>query len=167
MRNERGFTLLETMIAMGIMLVAFASILMVQSGSLNASAKAKQMNIVAMLARNAMIEAEQTFEGKQFEEVDKEKEGKFPNPYQDFRWKRSIKEIKFPSLGIGGGKGEKKDGEGANDKVEMLAKLFTNFLSKAVREVTVTVIWNRGSGDQSFAVSTYWVDLNHEFALSE
>ena len=50
---------------------------------------------------------------------------------------------------------------------EMLTKLVTNFLSKALREVTVTISWKKGAGEQSYAVTTYWVDLNHEFQLSE
>jgi hypothetical protein len=43
----------------------------------------------------------------------------------------------------------------------------SSYLSKAIREVTVTITWQRGSGTQNFSVSTYWVNLNHEFSLSE
>src|SRR6478735_4350708 len=83
----QGFTLLEVIIAMAIMTLAFSSILAVEMGSINASARAKQMNIVAMLAKNQMVETEYKIEGKKFDEVKKEESGAFPSPYQDYTWK--------------------------------------------------------------------------------
>ena len=49
----------------------------------------------------------------------------------------------------------------------MLTKMMTNYLSKAVREVTVTIFWKKGSGEQSFTIATYWVNLNNEFKLPQ
>jgi general secretion pathway protein I len=174
MGNRRGFTLLETMIAMAIMLVAFSSILMVESSSINTSAKARQMNIVAMLAKNIMIESEQLVEGKAFEEVEKEETGAFPEPYAEYKWKREIKEIEFPNLNVAGGGGKEggaggagADAEGTDQGTEMLTKLLTQFLSKAAREVTVTITWPKGPREQSFSITTYWVDLNHEFQITQ
>jgi len=169
--NTSGFTLLEVIIAMAIMVLAFSSILAVEQGSINASTRAKEMNIVGMLAKNQMVETEYKIEGKTFDEVKKEESGTFEAPYEEYRWKTTVQELKFPSLGsLGGGSGEKKSGggdEAQNQMTTLVTKLLTNFLSKAIREVTVTVIWKRGSGEQSFSLATYWVDLNYEFKLSE
>jgi prepilin-type N-terminal cleavage/methylation domain-containing protein len=169
--GEAGFTLLETMIAMAIMMVAFASILMVESSSINTSVKAKQMNVVTMLAKNLMVETEYSFEGKTFDEYKKEESGTFPEPYQDYSWKREVKEVKFPDLGSGSAKASASDKSGdaaAQDEASrQLTKLLTQFLSKATREVTVTIKFKRGSGEQSYSIATYWVNLNHEFQLSE
>lgn len=174
--GTEGFTLLEVIIAMAIMAVAFSAILAVEGGAINASARAKQLNVVAMLAKNQMIDTEYVIEGKKFEEVEKEKSGTFDAPYQEYRWKRTIKEMKFPNLA--GGKGKKPDqgnagssATGGNNRQtelgDMVGKLITNFFSKAMREVTITVTWTRGKGEQSYSVSTYWVDLNHEFKITE
>ena len=164
-RSEQGFTLLEVIIALSIMVLSFASILAVESNSINATIRAKEMNIVAMLARNQMVELEYKIEGKTFEEVRKEEGGSFDPPYESYRWKSEIKEIKFPNLNPGG---EKKEGEeGGNQYAELITKLVAKFFSKAIREISVTVFWKRGSSDQSFSVSTYWVDLNHEFETTE
>ncbi len=156
--SESGFTLLEVIIAMAIMVLSFTSILAVEQGSINASARAKQMNIVGMLARNQMVETEYKIEGKSFDEVQKEESGTFPEPYTDYRWKTKIIELKFPPLNLGnpGNKGETQE-------TETLSKLVSNFLSKAIREVSVTISWNRGAGEQSFTLATYWVNLNYEF----
>ena len=58
MVNSKGFTLLEVMIAMAIMMVAFTAILMVESNSLNTSSRSKQMNLISMLAKNLISPAE-------------------------------------------------------------------------------------------------------------
>ena len=170
--HESGFTLLETMIAMTIMLVAFSAILMIESNSLNSAAKSRQMNVVAMLAKNIMVETELKLEGRIFSEIKKEDTGDFKEPYQEYKWKREIKEVKFPNLNMAGKKQEGGDenadeGSGSNSLAETLTKLLTNFLSNAIREVVVTISWKKGSGEQSFTVATYWVNLNNEFSLRE
>ncbi len=173
-----GFTLLEVIIAMAIMVIAFAAILAVEGGAINASARAKQLNVVAMLAKNQMIDTEYLIEGKTFDEVEKEKEGTFESPYQDFRWKRTVKELQFPKIlgGLGkpGGSESKENGAGSSssgggdtEMADMITKMITSFFSKALREVTVTVFWKRGKGEQSYALTTFWVDLNYVFKLSE
>lgn len=163
--NRRGFTLIETIIALAIMTLAFAAILDVESESINAAARTRQMNIVAMLAKNIMVETEYKFEGKTFDEYKKEDGGQFEAPYEDFKWKTEIKEIEFPN--IGASSAQTGADQAGGDITETFTKLVTNFLSKAIREVVVTITWKKGRGEQNFTVSTYWVDLNHEFNLSE
>lgn len=172
--NNSGFTLLEVMIAMAIMLVAFASILMVESASLNTSAKSKQMNVVAMLAKNEMVQAENEFTGKKFDEIKKEQSGSCPEPYKEYTCSRVIKEVELPNLslsgsGNGSGTGDTStDNNSSNTQIqETMTKLVTKYLSKAVREVTVTISWKKGTGEQKYSISTYWVDLNSDFSLSE
>ncbi|MGK5090222.1 hypothetical protein WDW86_21955, partial [Bdellovibrionota bacterium FG-2] len=60
-----------------------------------------------------------------------------------------------------------RGGEAGGGMAEMVTKLLTKYLSKSLREVALTVFWKRGTGEQSFTVSTYWVDLTHEFELTE
>ena len=173
LNNRSGFTLLEVVIAMAIMAICFGSILAVEGGAINASTRAKQMSTVATLARNQMIETEYKIEGKKFEEVKKEDQGTFKEPYQDYSWKRVIKEITLPNLTslLSGGGSTAKDSSssksGANQNAEMLGKLLTKFLSKALREVTVTILWTKGGNQLNYSVSTYWVDLNYEFSTTE
>jgi len=182
-----GFTLLETIIALAIMVVAFASIIMAESNSIQASIHAKEMNIVAMLARNKMIETEYKIEGKTFDEYKKEENGTFETPYQDYKWLTEVKEIEFPNLtsiqsagqSPSGGGGSSTSGNGTQGAdansgfAETITKLLTKYLSKSLREVTITVSWKNTNGGKlakdtkKFSLTTYWVDLNHDFDLSE
>lgn len=176
-KAEAGFTLLEVIIAMAIMALAFGAILAVEGSSINASIRAKQMNIIAMLAKNQMVETEFRIRNKPFDEIPKEENGKFDPPYETYRWKTTIREIKFPQLSQGKQGGDNNSNANStssgatndtsnSDMANQVTKLTSNFLSKALREVTVSVIWKQGSKDQNFSLSTYWVDLNHEFNLT-
>lgn len=165
LQNQNGFTLLETMIAVAIMVVAFGSVLMIESGALKTAEKSKQMNIVAMLAKSKMTETEVYIESKTFNEVKDEESGEFEEPYQDYKWSRKIKEVEFPQINFGA---SNQDGDNkVTTTQETLSKLMSNYLSKAIREVTITITWQRGKGTQNFSLSTYWVNLNHEFSFSE
>jgi general secretion pathway protein I len=169
LQNARGFTLLETMIAVAIMVMGFSAILMVQSSSLNTSMKAKQLNIATMLARNKMVETEKEIEGKTFDETVKEKKGEFKEPFNEYSWTQEIKEIEFPDLlGAAASSGE-ASGEGGENTggpmVEKVTQMITKYLSSSIREVHVTINWKRGEGTQSFKLVTYWVDLNRDMEL--
>ena len=161
--SRAGFTLLEVLIAIMIMAMAMGSIIGIQGGAIVATTRSKTMNIVAMLARNQMIEAELKIRGKTFEETKKEDAGVFEEPYQDYRWKMEIKEIKFPQMA----NMTNKESKGVNQMQEMITKLTSSFLSKAIREMSVTVLWKNNNKEQNYTVTTYWVNLNHEFSLTE
>lgn len=190
---EDGFTLLEVLIALAIMVICFASVLSVESGAINASARAKTMNIVQMLAKNQMIETEYKIQGQIFDSVKTEDGGKFKSPYEDYRWTTTVKKIDFPNItgaisAAAGGGGTAPSGSGASGggsgaatggansaaaasqepttgMAQQVSQLVTQYLSQAVREVTVTIYWKKGGGEQHFSVSTYWVDLGHDFQI--
>jgi hypothetical protein len=151
-------------IAMAIMTMALSSILAVESGALNASARAKQMNIVAMLVKNEMIQTEYYFEGKTFDEVDKDKTQAFEAPYEEYKWRRVIKEVSFPTITPGS---LNPNSDSTDQNADTMAKVISKFLSKSIREVDVSVIWQKSGKDQNFTVATYWVDLNHAFDMQE
>jgi hypothetical protein len=48
-----------------------------------------------------------------------------------------------------------------------VVKLATKYLSKASREIVITIKWIEKKEEQKFVVSQYWVDLNHAFELTE
>jgi prepilin-type N-terminal cleavage/methylation domain-containing protein len=167
--KQSGFTLLEVVIAMAIMAICFGSILAVEGGAINASTRSKQMSDVATLLRNQMIETEYKIEGKKFEEVKKEDQGIFKDPYAAYSWKRVIKEITLPDLTslLSGGGNKDSSKDGPNQYAEMIGKRVTKFLSKALREVTVTILWTKGGNQLTYSASTYWVDLNYDFNTTE
>jgi hypothetical protein len=155
------------MIAIGILAIGIGAILVAENKSLDVTLRAKRMTTVATLARNILVEAERETQGKSFDEIRKESAGNFDAPYAEFSWERKIKEITFPNL-MDTGAGAAKEGEvrSIDANAERVVKIATNFLSKATREITVTISWKDQGETRTYAVSQYWVDLNHEFKLS-
>lgn len=149
------------------MTVTFASILMVESNSIQAVTRTKILNVVSMLIQTTLTETEYLIENKQFTEVKDEETGTYPEPYQDYSWKRKIKELEFPDLStaLNNSEGEEKQPNQQTDILQTMNRLLTNFLSKAMREVTVSVIWNTTGKPEEFSVSFYWVNLNAEIPL--
>ena len=169
-----GFTLIEVMIAIGILAIGMGAILVAENNSLDVTLRATRMTTVAMLAKNSLIEAERELEGKTFLEVRTDSSGKFDAPFTEYTWTRKIKEITFPNLMGPQGSGASGADAGAaaggvqkiDANVERVVKVATNYLSKASREVNVTISWKEKGKDQSFSVSQYWVDLKHEFDIN-
>ena len=171
-RSQDGFTLLEVMIAIGILAIGIGAILSAENNSLDVTLRAKRMTTVATLARNTIVEAEREVQGKTFDETKKEASGKFDPPFSDYSWERKIKEITVPNIlnsqNGGGAKTDQKDGaQGVDPNVERVVKIATNYLSKSTREISITIKWKDKGEEQSYNVSQYWVDLNHEFNMSE
>jgi len=158
--SQKGFTLLETMIALAIIVFVFSSILMVESASLTAIEKSKRMNEVAMLAKTILTETEVKIEGLGFEEVESKKEGRFDPPYESYRWTREIKEMEFPALTPP----QSEDGsiDGMTEKVN---QVMTEFFSKSLLELTIPIFWPRGDKEQSFSVGFWWVNLENEIQI--
>lgn len=162
MKRQTGFTLLEIMIAITIMTVAFGAILTSQSGSIHHTIKAKEMNIAGWLARDLMVQSEHLMEGKPFSELKDEETGRFPAPFERFGWKREVRELKFPEISL-----PKKEGQtGVLESVRLLAKMMTKFFNDSVKELVITVTWPRGEGEEQLTLTTYLVDMESEFKFS-
>ncbi len=157
-KNKGGFTLLEVMIAMTILSIAFASILTTQSSSINLTRKSKELNIAGWLAHNKMVESEHLYEGKPFTELPSDKSESFPTPFQNYRWKLEIKELKFPDLKI-----PLEGKESVPEPLRIFGQTISKYLSNALREMIITVTWNRGDGEMKIQLSTYLIDVNASF----
>jgi prepilin-type N-terminal cleavage/methylation domain-containing protein len=163
--TQSGFTLLEVMIAVGILAIGIGAILVAENNSLDVTIRAKRMTTVAMLAKNALIQAEREISGKSFTEVKAEEGAQFDAPFQEYRWERKVKEIVFPNI-LDQAK-EKKDEVSKVDEATMrVVKIATSYLSKATREITVTIKWTEKKEEQKFVVSQYWVDLDHAIDIN-
>lgn len=163
--NCSGFTLLEVLVAMLIMVIAFGSIFTIQTSAIQITGRAKQTNTIAMLLRNSLTQAELEVQGKKFDEVSKEKSGAFEPPFEVYSWSWKIKELEFPNL-IGRSNSEDSS-QSTDQSSDMIGRLVTKFLSQSVRQIEVTVKWKQFEKEQTYSATTLWVDLNHEMALNE
>jgi general secretion pathway protein I len=129
MENERGFTLLEVVIALGILALALPILLGLRNWDLDLHARAKEMTAATILAQEKLTETE-LGTLLPFGETG----GEFlPTPLgsqptsvvsdrpSNYRWKRIVSSTPLP----------------------------------IVREVKIQVLWPRGTIDEMVEVSTY------------
>lgn len=135
--NNKGYSLLEIMVAVAILATAFTILLAGQSQSLLSSSKAEDLTTATFLARQKMAELEieihQDLERNKFPHNDVEKEGEFEEPYEDFRWRYTIKKVEIPVVSTGD--------ESSNALVGSYMKNVMDQISKQIREIDLYVYW--------------------------
>jgi general secretion pathway protein I len=131
MGSERGFTLLEVLIALGILALALPILLGLRNWDLDLHARAKELMTATILAQEKLIETElgtQLPVGETGGEFLATPLGSLPtaditNRPANYRWKRIVSPTQLP----------------------------------AVREIKIQVLWPRGKTDEMVEVSTYVV----------
>ena len=129
MGNERGFTLLEVVIALGILALALPILLGLRNWDLDLHARAKEMTTATILAQEKLIETELGTPlplGETAGEFLPTPLGSQPTPViadrpLNYRWKRIVSTTPLP----------------------------------IVREVKIQILWPRGEIEERVEVSTY------------
>ncbi|MFH1875117.1 MAG: prepilin-type N-terminal cleavage/methylation domain-containing protein [Pseudomonadota bacterium] len=151
-KNNKGFTLLEIMVSVAILAVSLTAILRFHGDTLMTSARAEKMTIAAMLAQAKMTELEVAIDKDlkkgEFPEEKKE-EDTFDAPYEEYKWRMTIKRVTLPSP-IQGEEGSPQS---------MIGRQLTEQIAQMVREVKLEIIWDELGEEQSIDVITHIVNL--------
>jgi type II secretory pathway pseudopilin PulG len=96
-KSQRGATLLEVMVALGIIATAYVALIGTQSASVRLSTYGKQVTVAAFLAQAKMEEWEQKLEKDGFPDMDETESEDFEElGYPNFSWKLEIKKVELP-----------------------------------------------------------------------
>ncbi|MCY1076385.1 prepilin-type N-terminal cleavage/methylation domain-containing protein [Archangium lansingense] len=91
MRRTRGFTLLETVVALAILALALMAIFDINSGAVSNHAYAKKLTVATLLARSKMTDLEQKLYDEGFSNDDDEETGDFSQEgWDNFKWRAKI-----------------------------------------------------------------------------
>ncbi len=161
MNKTRGFTLIETLLAMVILSSALLLLVNSWSGGYLRVRKTQQQFEVASLLERKMTEIELEYRGKPLDQIPDEKGEDFGKEYPQYSWKMTSHKLEIPDLSATlAAKGE------ADQFTTMLVKQLTEGLSKAIKEVTVTVILKAKPKSVEYSVTTYFVDYDQELPMS-
>ncbi len=163
MKNStRGFTLIEVLVALIIVAAAIMASASLWSGNFTTMRKSALNYDVATILERKMVEIEAKYSTKQLSEIPEEEDGDFGTEFPQFRWSMKSRDMEFPDLSamiIG------RD-EGADETLVGMIKQMTEYLSKAIKEVKVSVFVKRGKKESEFFATQYFVDYSKEFAAA-
>lgn len=167
--NQRGFTLLEVMIAFAIMVVIIAAVYTTQGGGLAASARNRNVIIATHLARNLINEEELKYEGLSFDRLPGEKRTEnFPEPNKDFKYTIEYAKVDFSALTdllARAMAAEKEKGGSVDEQTGTVMRIFKDYLERSVRRMTVTIEWPEGTGTTAQSFTQLIVNYDEEVKL--
>ena len=166
LKIERGFTLIETMIATVIMAGALIVIGSAWSGNHMRIEKARVNANMAALLERKMTELELEYRGKPVSSIKEEDGGEFTEEYRQFRWEMRSKEFEMPDMsGALAGSDDAKN----NEIMALIVKTVSDYVKTAVKEVTVTVFYKSPRSktkEVQQSVVTYFVDYTQPISIS-
>ncbi len=145
---QRGFTLIEVLIAVAILGLGLGVLMHATAASLAAAGRTRGLTIATLLARSKMADVEQRIMDEGFSVGDVEDEGDFGDDgHPEVTWKSKVMEVQLDlsmldKLG-GGGEDEKGGGGAASLASSLGAPLegFSKSVADAMRVVELTITY--------------------------
>lgn len=153
--GEHGFSLLEILIALGILAASLSILMTGVWTSLKFQTRDEELLMAVALAGNKMaeveLELEQEMERGKFPD-DLTKEGEFEAPDDLYQWSYMIRKVEIPMM----------PQEGENQILQGVIKTVLKDISKAVRELKLRVFWQDTEDDveREIILTTHIVKLN-------
>jgi prepilin-type N-terminal cleavage/methylation domain-containing protein len=163
--GNSGFTLVEIMIALSILVVGLLSLYTAQGNSLRAGGHGEKLQTASLLAKQIMtekmLEVERDLAKGKFPDDKTEESGEFEAPFQEYRWQYLVRQVDIPVAGEAEmeAPGAIQDNTTTTDipanAQRSLAQVVTKKLSESLRELTVKVVWEELGEEQSLIVTTH------------
>lgn len=184
-RRARGFTLLEIMIAMALLVVALAALMGHEAVAIQMSHYSNRVSQAALLAQGKLLDIENTLKRDGMETFDSCERGDFrAEGFRDFRWEACSFKLELPDgaseqlneqlLSMLGGLGlPGMGGDGGSDaaaqRLEKMAgqmgmalgalPTFIGQLEDKVRKVKLTVTWNDAVTERVLLIERFMTTL--------
>ena len=143
MSKNSGFTLIETLLALSILGTALILLTQSWSGAFMSVRKTQTNFEISALLERKMSEIDILYRGKSIESIPEEQSEDFGEEFPQYAWKLKSKNFEFPDLSAAL---TSKDG-GADQLTISLIKQLGEGISKAIKEVTLTVVFTpKGTG---------------------
>ena len=162
LKSSRGFTLIETLVAMVILTGAVMVLASSWSGNFMRIRNARVNNTMATLLERKMTEVDIKYRDKSFDEIAESDAGDFGAKYPGYRWEMAAKKFEMPDMSSAL---ISREG-GADQMLLTMIQTVQEFIKNAVKEVSVTVAYKGRTGKEiKNTVTTYVVDYTKELPV--
>lgn len=162
-RHERSFTLIETVIALGLMATVILEVSNVQGRAIYFSGYERTSSQAMWLAKSVMSKIEYEWQDRDFKDMEYKQPEKPFEDNRDFTYKVEIKEWELPLMNLITG-GDEEGGE-EDPKTDMIRQQIEKILGEDIMKTAhVEVFWPEGSDRNSVALSML---LTNQKKLSE
>jgi len=151
--REASFTIIETVIALGLLTVFILEIGGVQGNAVYFNEYGRNVTQATWLAKRIMSQVEYHWEGREFKELETEVKGQRFEDAPEFSYDITIKEWKLPLwqlLSGGGGEDEEDKSSESSSQTDMMQQGLSQVLGDELLKVAnVEVFWTEGAKQNS------------------
>ncbi len=156
LKKINAFTLIEVVLALMIMASGLFILMNSWAGTYSRLRKTQiQVEMVSLLERK-VSELEREFKGKPLDSIPEEKEDDFGTELPGYSWTMKSRKLEIPDLSSSL---VSSDG-GADQMLIAIMKLFTEHLSKSIKEINVEVIFKDKKKPITANVTFYMIDYD-------
>ena len=169
-KNKRGFTLLEVMVALAIMGLSLMALFLAQSRSMRMAEKARTLIVATELARKKLIDCKFDVWDKGFSQIDYESNGDFAEQgHPEVEWECFAYRFDIPPPNAevinkalksqtGGDFGKEMGAGFTADALAPFFGLISSTLGDSIREVVLIVRWKNDEYVEDMKVVTHMVN---------
>ncbi len=152
--NQKGFTLIEVILALMILSGFFVAFNSSMSGTNFSLRKAEKLQVISSLLKSKLTELELKYLQAGYSAIPEEENGDFGTEFKDLSWKAEVRELEFPDL-----TSMLITEESQNEMMLTVVRKMTDHFSKNIKELKLTITWKAtNTKSMDFSATTYLVN---------
>ncbi len=156
LKNNKAFTLIEVVLAMMIMASGLFILTNSWSGTYNRLKNTQVKVQLAALLERKVVEIEREYKNKSLDSIPEEKEDSFGEDLPEYSWKMTSQKLELPDLSAV----LESQQDGVKTDLASLMKIFSEHISKSVKEVKVEVTYKDKKKPITVDVVFYMIDYD-------
>lgn len=164
--KRAGFTLIEVILAMTIIASGILVLSSSWGGTYTRLKKTQVQVQMAALLERKIVEIEKEYKGKPIDTIPEEKQDDFGSDLPEYSWKMTSQKLELPDLSpILGAQAEAQGELGTKLDLASIMKMFSEHISKTVREVKIEIIYKDIRKPISVDVVIYMIDYDKSLPM--
>ncbi len=156
LNTNKAFTLIEVVLAMMIMASGLFILTNSWSGTYNRLKKTQVKVQLAALLERKVVEIEREYKNKSLDSIPEEKEDSFGEELAEYSWKMTSQKLELPDLSAV----MESQQDGVKTDLASLMKIFSEHISKSVKEIKVEVTYKDKKKPVTVDVVFYMIDYD-------